>query len=209
MASTSPSQELPAPDTFEQSQDTTVSVKPNSSQEGSLEDGKSDKPSYTIKEVQDETSKHISSHWKIILGYGALVSILMIGIAVAMLCIIVSFKMDLLNVETFSSGHFYFLRNVPTSAIICITSLGCLSSILFFPSLLKLSSFSYAHDLLVNSSQRHYDRLPNTQDFAMLLRVLAGEEFVLAFRRSFAKPTSGRRMIRKVTILSSIAMSLR
>jgi hypothetical protein len=211
MASTPPSQELPAHDTFYQSHDTTLPAKPSLSQEGSLEDKNIGKGSYTVKEVQDGTPKHISGHWKSILGNGALVSILMIGIAVAMLTLVLPFKMDPFNLENLTSDHYFFLRNIPTSAIICITSLSSLLSILLLPSLLKLSSYFHAHDLLVNSVARDHGGLPSTRDFAMLLQVLTGcpHAFVQAFRRSFAKPTSGRKMIRKANILSAIAILLR
>jgi hypothetical protein len=185
-------------------------LKLSSSQDGSLENGQVGKPSYTIKEAQDNP-KHISGHWKSILGHGALVLTSMIGIVVAMLVLVLPFNLDPFNVPNISLEHYYFLRSVPTSAVLCITSLASLLSVTLVPSLLKLSSFNHAHELLVNSAARNQGRLPSTMDLSLILRALSGSPhaFIQGCRRSFTKPTSGQRFIRKVTGLYATALLLR
>jgi hypothetical protein len=209
MASITPGQESTAHKMTEEPKDDMAS-KSSLSQEGSLENGKIGKPSFNV-EAQDGTAKHISGRWKSILGHGLLAIFFMIGITVAMLVLVLPFKMDPFKVEDLLLDNYFFLRDIPASAILCVTSLASLSSIALIPSLLKLASFGHANDLLLGSAVGDYGNLPSTWELAMLIRVLNGSPhaFVQTIRRSFVKRASGRRMMRKATGLYASAILLR
>lgn len=183
----------------------------SSSQDGSHDEEKINQPTCTTKEAQGGNPKHVSNRWVTILEHGARCFILIFGIPIAMLVLVLSFKLDSFEMGNLSSEQYFFLRNTPTSAILCITSLASLLSILLVRSLLKLSSFCVAHDLLVNSVAGNHAGLPSTRNFATVLSLLTGgsHAFVNAVRRSLSKPSFSRGIIRKVTALYAFAVLLR
>jgi len=77
-----------------------------------------------------ESSSHpegMPGQWKIVLGHGALVTLLMMGLATAMLFIVISNNTTLFNIGPLSSNEYFFLRQIPVSIVLL---LGFLSSLL-------------------------------------------------------------------------------
>lgn len=182
----------------------------NSSLDGSKEDKKTDKSSYSTKEDQG-TTMHVSGQWKIILGQSASVTGLMCGIAVSILVLIPVFELKSLKVGGFPSNDYIFLRHVPASAIICVASLAGLLSIVLVRSLLKLCSFPLAHDLLIKAERGDHGVLPSTQDFSIVVRALTGSPhaYIQAWRHSFDKGNRGKSLVIKVAAAYSYAVLFR
>lgn len=181
-------------------------VASSSSHDGSIE-GEKTKPSLTGKEDQG-TTKRISGQWKTILGQGALVTILMCGMAVLILVLTLVFEMKSFKVDSFPSSDYILLRNISASSIVCIASLASLLSIILVRSLLKLCSFPVAHDLLVNTERGDRGNIPNSRDFSTLLRTLNGSPhaYVQALRRSFRRGAHGKLVLRPAAITYSYAI---
>ncbi|QDS70287.1 hypothetical protein FKW77_007931 [Venturia effusa] len=176
---------------------------------GSEDGEKVSEPSHAIKEEQ-RNGKAMPSPWCTIFGQGALVAVLMCGIAISMLVLTLVFQIKLLKAGKFSSDKYIFLQNVLTPAILFIASLASFSSIVLCRSLLKLYSFPLAHEFLMNTKLGDRGDLPSTRDFALVLRVLTGSPYayVQAWRRSFSKSTRGRQIVRRVAVAYSFAILL-
>lgn len=186
-----------------------TAVASSTTRDCSLEEGKVDQPPHTITEEQVIT-KHMSGPWKTILGQGALVSILMCGLAISMLVLMYVFELKSFKAGKLS-GEYIFFRNVPTSAILCIASLASLLSIVLVRSLLRLFSFLLAHDLLVNTELGDRGGLPGTRDFSIVLRILAGSPraYIQAWRRSFSKAYRGQTIVRTATVAYTYSVLFR
>jgi hypothetical protein len=216
MASTTWTPDSPAYGETYQLQDVVAEAKPGSVHHGSTDTSKLGADgSWCIKEGKkgdiNTQPKQMSGHWRIILGHSALSTIPMIGLAAALLALIICFNTTLFNVDQFSSTRYFFLHQIPISALLSLASLSSLLSVLLIPSLLKLSSFLHARDILAWSDEMELKELPTTRGFAVLLRIVNGSPsaYFQAVQRSFQKPAHGRKVIRQAAMLSTVAMVLR
>ncbi|KAE9963877.1 hypothetical protein BLS_008840 [Venturia inaequalis] len=179
----------------------------SSSSHDSLTEEAKIKSSQSVKEEQG-TTKQISGRWKTILGQGALVTILMCGMAASMLVLTLIFELESLKIGSFPSNDYIIIRDIPASAVVCIASLASLLSIILFRSFLKLCSFPLAHDLLIHTERGDRGNLPSPRDFSTILRTLTGSPhaYIQALRRSFHKGTHGKLVLRQATIAYSYAI---
>jgi hypothetical protein len=147
------------------------------------------------------TSKHISGQWNIIIGHTLLVTVPMILVAVIMLIIMIQFSTQLINMEGYSPKSYFFFRDIPTYGLLSLTTLTSILSLLLVPSMLTLSTFLHANDILRMTDAQEFTKLPTTFEFGLLLSVLSVSPTALfrSLGRIIKKPLKEHYVLRRAT----------
>jgi hypothetical protein len=155
--------------------------------------------------------KRMPGQWRIIIGHTLLATVPMILLAVVMLCIVIPNNMPLKNMSGYPSRSYFFLRKISVRELLCLTTLASIFSLLIIPSMLTLSKFMHACDILRMTDSQQFSTLPTTFEFALLLRVLYASPaaFLRALKRVFQKPFSEHHVLRRAMCLSFCMAALR
>jgi hypothetical protein len=148
--------------------------------------------------------------WKIIISHTLLVTVPMILLAVAMLCMVIPSNMQLHNMPGYPSKSYFILRQIPVFGLLSVTTLASILSLLLIPSMLTLSTFTHACDILRMTHSQQFSKLPTTFEFALLLRVLCASPnaFFHALPRVLQKPRKDHHVLRKAVCVSFAMMML-
>jgi hypothetical protein len=159
----------------------------------------------TPSEDEYQEPQHIPGQYKIIIGHTLMITIPMILLAVSMLVMVIPFNDELKNIEGYSYKKYFFLRQIPTYSLLFVTTLTSLLSLLLIPSMLTLTTFIHADDILRMTEADDYSKLPTTFEFGLLLRVLSGSPsaYCRSLGRVFKRPLKEHHVLCRAVLLSS------
>jgi hypothetical protein len=148
--------------------------------------------------------KRISGHWSIIIGHTLLVTVPMVLVSVAMLIMVVQFSTPLLNMEAYSPNSYFFFKDIPNFSLLILATLTAVISLLLIPSMLTLSTFVHADDILRMTDGEEFTRLPTTFEFGLLLSVLSASPTALfrSLGRMLKKPSKEHYVLCRATCWS-------
>jgi hypothetical protein len=148
----------------------------------------------------------ISGQWIIIIGHGALATLPMLVLSAAILFMVISYSIKPHNMDGHPLNSYYFLQKIPVYSLLTLTTCTAILSLLFIPSLLVLTSFIHAHDILRLSEDKNFASLPTTFEFGLLLRVITGSPvaYLRGVQRVFRRPYKKYFILRRAVILSTV-----